>query len=414
VERLDDALCALPESGPIVAALFLDLDRFKVVNDGLGHETGDELLVAAARRLVGAVRRADTVARFGGDEFVVICEHLRDEAEAVEVAQRALDALSRPFALERAEVVVSASIGVALTDRSTDRASDLLRDADAAMYRAKRRGGGRYELFDHAMHTQAVTRLLTERALRQSLEHDELRVAFQPEFDLRTRGRVGAEALLRWDHPVRGMVLPSDFLLVAEETGLIVPIGEWVLDEVCDRLCVSGATGDGDVLPISLNLSVRQLLRADFTERVRRSVEARDLDPSLLCFEIAERVLVEDHDAIRDSVHALKNLGVRLAIDDFGTGGSSLTYLRRFPFDELKIDGTFVAGLGTGEADDAIVAATIDMAHALGMRTVAEGIETEAQLRRLVELGCERGQGFYLAPPSALDARHLHLVQRPA
>jgi diguanylate cyclase (GGDEF)-like protein/PAS domain S-box-containing protein len=413
VERLDTALRSLPDSGPLVAALYIDLDRFKVVNDGLGHDAGDELLVAVGRRLAGAVRRDDTVARFGGDEFVVICEHLRDEAHAIELAQRALDSLGHPFALARAEIVVTASIGIALTHRASDRASDLLRDADAAMYRAKSRGGGRFELFDHVMHTQAITRLLTERALRQSLERDELRMLFQPQFDLLTNERVAVEALLRWDHPVRGVISPGDFLAVAEETGLIVPIGEWVLDDVCERLHVATMeSSDAPVLPMSVNVSARQLLQANFTDRVRRTLFARDLDPGLLCLEVAERVLLDDHDSIRDALHALKNLGLRLAIDDFGTGGSSLTYLRRYPFDELKIDGTFVAGLDRSAADDAIVAATIDMAHALGMTVAAEGIETEAQRLRLAELGCERGQGYHLAAPAALDERHLRLVRR--
>jgi len=413
VDRLDKALKSLPDEGAMVGALFIDLDRFKVVNDGLGHDTGDELLVAVGQRLARSVRREDTVARFGGDEFVIIAEDLKDERQAVELAERALEALGRPFGLGRAEVVASASIGIALTHRSTDRASDLLRDADAAMYRAKSLGGGRYELFDQDMHTQAVTRLLTERALRQSLEHDELRVLFLPQFDLRTDERVAIEALLRWAHPVRGLVAPEDFIAVAEETGLIVPIGEWVLDEVCQRVQLEHLEGaDERPLPVSVNVSARQLLQSDFVDRIRRTLTSRDLEPSELCVEVAERVLLDDHDPIRDAIHGLKDLGVRLAIDDFGTGGSSLTYLRRYPFDELKIDGTFVAGLGRSVADDAIVAATIDMAHALGMVVAAEGIETEAQRVRLVDLGCERGQGFHLGGPETADARHLRLVQR--
>jgi diguanylate cyclase (GGDEF)-like protein len=401
----------------MVGALFLDLDRFKVVNDGLGHDTGDELLVAVGRRLAGSVRRHDTVARFGGDEFVIISERLRDERQATELAERVLDALCVPFSLARSEVVVSASIGIALTHRVTDRASDLLRDADAAMYRAKARGGGRYELFDQDMHTQAVARLLTERALRQSLERDELRVLFQPQFDLLTGERVASEALLRWAHPVRGLVTPRDFIAVAEETGLIVPIGEWVLREVCHRAELAQLDGneEGLPLPVSVNVSARQLFQSDFVEHVRRTLAEHDLEPFELCVEVAERVLTDDHEPVREALHALKDLGVRLAIDDFGTGGSSLTYLRRYPFDELKIDGTFVAGLERSVADDAIVAATIDMAHALGMTTAAEGIESEAQRVRLVELGCERGQGYHLAGPETGDARHLRLVQlRPA
>jgi diguanylate cyclase (GGDEF)-like protein/PAS domain S-box-containing protein len=230
-DRLEHALARLAngDDDTMVAVLFVDLDRFKLVNDGLGHETGDELLVAVSRRLSATVRRQDTIARFGGDEFVVLCEDLSDEGQAVELAERAALAFGEPFVLSRAEVTVSASIGIAVTNRSSERAANLLQDADAAMYRAKRRGGARHELFDEAMHTQAVSRLLTERALRRALEHDELRVLFQPQFELETNKRVAVEALLRWDHPVRGLVLPGDFLRVAEETGIIVPIGEWVL-----------------------------------------------------------------------------------------------------------------------------------------------------------------------------------------
>jgi diguanylate cyclase (GGDEF)-like protein/PAS domain S-box-containing protein len=415
VERLDAALHAMSEHDQQVAVLFLDLDRFKVVNDGLGHDTGDDLLVAVGRRLAGVVRQHDTVARFGGDEFVVICERLRDETQAIELAERILEVLALPFALERAEVMVSASIGIALTMRPTDHASELLRDADAAMYRAKSLGGNRYELFDQHMHTQAVTRLLTERALRSSLEHDELRVLFQPQFDLVTGVQVAAEALLRWAHPSRGLVLPSDFLSVAEETGLIVPIGEWVTEEVCRHLRHTSMDDPGAMpVPVSMNVSGRQLRHAKFVEQLKYALARHDVDPALVCLEVSENALVADPKTVRTALHDLKDLGVRLAIDDFGTGGSSLTYLRRFPFDELKIDGTFVAGLGRSPADDAITAATIDMAHALGMLVSAEGVETEAQRLRLIELGCERGQGYHLGAPEAVDAPRLHLVQRLA
>jgi diguanylate cyclase (GGDEF)-like protein len=388
-----------------------------LVNDGLGHETGDELLIEVSRRLSTTVRRQDTVARFGGDEFVVLCEDLTDEQHAVELAERAALAFVDPFVLSRAEVAVSASIGIAVTNRSSERASSLLQDADAAMYRAKRRGGARHELFDEAMHTQAVSRLLTERALRRALEHDELRVLFQPQFDLTTGRRVSVEALLRWDHPVRGLVLPGDFLRVAEETGIIVPIGEWVLGRVCQLLqsrIADGRVHDGP-LAVSTNLSARQLQRPDFPELVARVLRDAAIDPESLCLEVAESALLDDLDATSEALRALKELGVHLAIDDFGTGGSSLTYLRRFPFDELKIDRTFIEGLGRSAADDAIVAATIDMAHALDMVVAAEGVETEAQLVRLRELGCDRAQGYHLRAPEDLMPRRLVLVeQRPA
>jgi diguanylate cyclase (GGDEF)-like protein len=393
--------------------LFMDLDDFKLVNDSLGHRAGDELLREVALRLAQLVRASDTVARFGGDEFVVICADLTDVRQVEELADRAIRALAEPFALERSEVVITASIGIAVTERATDRAASLLRDADAAMYRAKSLGGARYELFDQAMHTEAVTRLLTERGLREALERHELRVLFQPQFELASGERIADEALLRWAHPVRGLVAPSEFIDVAEETGLIVPIGTWVLEQACQRASRGRREpGREDALGVSVNVSARQLLRPDFARTVRATLREYDLDPSSMCLEIAEHVLLDDHDSMTLALEELKDLGVRLAIDDFGTGGSSLTYLRRYPFDELKIDRTFVAGLEQSAADDAIVAATIDMAHALGMIVAAEGVESEIQRVRLVELGCDRAQGYHLAPPEAPPTRHLELVRR--
>jgi diguanylate cyclase (GGDEF)-like protein len=399
VDRLHHALARLSDRHTTVAVLFIDLDRFKVVNDGLGHDTGDELLVEVGKRLTATVRRQDTVARLGGDEFVVVCEDLADESLAEELAARAAEALSAPFTLTRAEVSVTASVGIALTRRAGDAPSRLLRDADAAMYRAKGRGGARWELFDEAMHTQAVTRLLTERSLRQALEHDELRVVFQRQFELASGAAVSDEALLRWAHPTRGLVMPVDFIEVAEETGIIVPIGRWVLEQACAHSRRAESVTDAPTA-VSVNISARNLMRADYSDLVGRCIQEHALEPARLCFEISEIALLDDLDTTNDALRALKDLGVRLAIDDFGTGGSSLTYLRQFPFDELKIDPSFIAGLGRSAADDAIVAATIDMAHALGMVVAAEGVETEGQRVRLVELGCDRAQGYLLAEPA--------------
>jgi diguanylate cyclase (GGDEF)-like protein/PAS domain S-box-containing protein len=411
-DRLEHALERLAHSDDrLVAVLFVDLDRFKLVNDGLGHETGDELLVAVGRRLATTVRRQDTIARIGGDEFVVLCEDLREEAQAVELAERAAQALAEPFPLSRAEVTVSASIGIAVTNRASERAANLLQDADAAMYRAKRRGGARHELFDEAMHTQAVSRLLTERALRRALDRDELRVLFQPEFDLSTGSRVAVEALLRWEHPVRGLITPGDFLRVAEETGIIVPMGAWVFAQACEVARGYRHQGDGEPVVVSTNVSTRQLQRPDFAELVARTARDAGVDPGSLRLEVSESALLDELDATADALRALKDVGVQLAIDDFGTGGSSLTYLRRFPFDELKIDRMFVEGLGRSAADDAIVAATIDMAHALDMVVSAEGVETEEQRVRLVDLGCDRAQGFHLGAPEALTTPRLLLVR---
>jgi len=414
-DRLEHALARLGDTDTdgLVAVLFVDLDRFKLVNDGLGHETGDELLVAAARRLSSVVRRGDTVARFGGDEFVVLCEDLDGEGQAVELAERIARALAEPFVLSHAEATVAASVGIAITGDPASRAASLLRDADAAMYRAKRRGGSRHELFDEAMHTQAVTRLLTERALRQALDREELRVLFQPQFDLQTDERVAVEALLRWEHPVRGLVSPADFLKIAEETGVIVPIGEWVLARSCEYvLRTRNEHPDGEGVTVSTNVSARQLQRPDFPEVVARTLREYGIAPELLGVDITESTLLDEIDVTTENLQALKDLGVRLAIDDFGTGSSSLTYLRRFPFDELKIDRTFTMGLGASAADTAIVAATIDMAHALGMVVTAEGVETEEQLGRLRDLGCDRAQGYLLGVPESAPSRRLSIVRR--
>jgi EAL domain-containing protein (putative c-di-GMP-specific phosphodiesterase class I) len=282
------------------------------------------------------------------------------------------------------------------------------------MYRAKKRGGARHEVFDDAMHTQAVSRLLTERALRRALEREELRLVFQPEFDLASGERVAVEALLRWEHPVRGLVTPGDFLRVAEETGIIVPMGAWVFERACDLSRALHAE-HGDAPTVSTNVSARQLQRPDFADGVARIVREAGVDPGGLSLEFSETALLDDLDAIGDTLRALKDLGLQLAIDDFGTGGSSLTYLRRFPFDELKIDRMFVEGLNRSAADDAIVAATIDMAHALDMTVTAEGVETEAQRERLIELGCDRAQGYHLGAPEAIATPRLVLVrQQPA
>jgi diguanylate cyclase (GGDEF)-like protein/PAS domain S-box-containing protein len=416
--RLEQVLSRLTNDvdDPIVAVLFVDLDRFKLVNDGLGHETGDELLVAVSRRLSASVRSQDTIARLGGDEFVVLCEDLDSEHQAIELADRVAAAFAEPFALSRAEVTMSASIGIAVTNRSSDRAANLLQDADAAMYRAKQRGGARRELFDEVMHTQAVSRLLTERALRRALDHDELRVVFQPQFDLTSGRRVALEALLRWEHPVRGLVVPGDFLRVAEETGVIVPMGAWVLQRACELARSSRVHHSADgPLVVSTNVSDRQLQRPDFPEVVARAIADADIDPATLCLEVAESTLLDDLDVTGEALRELKEIGVRLAIDDFGTGGSSLTYLRRFPFDELKIDRMFIEGLGRSAADDAIVAATIDMAHALGMVVTAEGVESEPQRLRLRDLGCDHAQGYHLGAPEDLGSPHLVLVgKQPA
>jgi diguanylate cyclase (GGDEF)-like protein len=405
VDRLTQVLLRLDRRRSTTAVLVLDLDRFTVINDSFGHDAGDELLVAVANRLVETVRPGDTVGRLGGDEFVIVCEDAGDDEGAEPIAERLAQAVAEPVSIARGDVVVTASVGIAISRSTSDRADGLLRDADAALYRAKAKGGARHELFDEAMHTSAVVRLLTERALRRAIDHDELRVWYQPQIDIATRETVAVEALVRWQHPVRGIVGPNEFIDVAEETGLIVPIGAWVLDQACAQTAAwRGPTSLGRPRTVSVNLSARQLARPDLPERIAAILRERGTDPETVCLEITESVLLDDLDSTADAVRALKDLGLRLAIDDFGTGYSSLAYLKRFSFDELKIDRSFVDGVGEDETDDAIVAATIDLAHALGLVVAAEGIETEAQFERLAELGCDLVQGYLFARPQPASA----------
>jgi diguanylate cyclase (GGDEF)-like protein len=393
-DRLGLALRRTERRSGSVAVLFCDLDRFKVVNDSLGHDAGDRLLVDVAKRIGAALRPADTVARFGGDEFTMLCEDVAGEIEAATIAQRIVDVFRDPFLLEDGEVFLATSLGIAIARGADDRAEDLIRDADAAMYRAKERGKGRYEIFDEAMRADAVARLETESALRRALERGELRLHYQPEVELATGTITGYEALVRWQHPTRGLLGPSAFIPLAEETGLIVGIGEWILREACTE-----AQRWTEPLTLAVNLSARQLAQHDLVAMVRAAMAETGTDPSRLCLEITESAVMESGTATTAQLRALKSLGVQLAIDDFGTGFSSLAHLRRFPVDVLKIDGTFVAGLGQEPQDASIAAAVISLAHALGLKTVAEGIETDEQLAILKELGCNLGQGYLFARP---------------
>jgi diguanylate cyclase (GGDEF)-like protein len=404
LQRVRVALARLKRRDSTVALLFLDLDRFKTLNDALGHAVGDRILVQAARRLQGCVRRHDTLARLGGDEFAILCERLRSGHEATTVADRVLDALRRPFHVGSTSVVTGASVGIATTFSETE-ADRLMGDADAAMYRAKRRHGDRYVVFDETMRQEITERLATETGLRRALECDELALHYQPIISATFDEIVGFEALLRWQHPERGMVPPLDFIPVAEHTGLIVPIGRWVLRRACRDASRWGTLArDPARAPyVSVNLSARQFAQPGIVDAVTQTLEETGLEPERLALEVTESAVMEDLDEPDETLRELKALGVRLFLDDFGTGYSSLSYLQRFPIDMLKVDRSFVSGIDQGDGKLPILGAVVGMARALGMEVVAEGVETGEQLERLRNLGCELAQGFYFAGPTPLE-----------
>jgi diguanylate cyclase (GGDEF)-like protein len=395
MSRLESALARLERTGGFVAVLFVDLDRFKVVNDSLGHQAGDALLLGVTERLRKAVRRHEMPARFGGDEFVLVCEDVADAQHAVAVAERLLKALAQPFDLGGHQAFVGGSIGIALTDDPNAAPSDLVRDADAAMYHAKEAGGGRWSIFDQVIRDRVVQRQATEAALRHGIEAGELVVHFQPELSVDTTEIVGVEALVRWDRPGVGMVSPAEFIPIAEETGLIVPLGAWVLREACREAL---AFDDGRVV-VRVNVSARQLAEPSLPGVVADALAASGLPAERLCLEVTESVVMEDAERSIAALETLRTLGVSVALDDFGTGYSSLSYLRRLPIDGLKIDRSFIRGLGHEAEDESIVASVIELARAMNVGVTAEGVETEEQHERLRAGGCDTMQGFLFARP---------------
>ncbi len=400
VERLDQALQRSALDRKTHALVFVDVDRFKSINDSLGHVTGDEFLVAIGARMKKVVRSLDLLARFGGDEFVVLLEDVAGVAVAVAAARRICAAVEQPMVLSDGyEVVASVSVGIALTEPGKT-ADDVLRDADVAMYDAKAKGGGGlYKVFDQAsMGCRSSKRLQIEADLRKGLERDELEVHYQPFYSLDQHRVVGAEALVRWRHPTDGLIGPMRFIPIAEETGLILPLGRYVLDQACRQVRSIRQRLDVD-LPISVNLSPRQFQESGLLAQVAAALEATGLPSELLIFEITESMVMADLCGAREIMKKLNRLGVRLAIDDFGTGHSSLAYLRHFPVHEVKVDRTFVQGVAESPVDLAIVRAVIDMADAMGIAAVAEGVETKDQLAGLQMLGCQVGQGFYFSHP---------------
>ena len=390
-------------AGTGVAMLFLDLDRFKVVNDSLGHDAGDRLLRATADRLAEAIRPTDTLARFAGDEFAVLCENVTSVEDAVGVAARLISCLEPPVTLGASEVVISASVGVALPRGAHTSADLLLRDADTAMYLAKDRGRGRVEVFDEKLRERAVRRLETESGLRRALERSELRLAYQPEVDLATGRLAGIEALVRWEHPDRGLLPPTEFIGVAEETGLVNAVGAWVLGQASAQMARWRRAYPHMVeVAMSVNVSVRQLADPAIISEVESAVAAAG-GGAPLCLEITESALLESASPAAETLRRLKTKGVLLGIDDFGTSYSSLSNVTRLAPDFLKVDRTFVDGLGVDPHDSAIVAAVINLAHTLGLFVIAEGVESPAQVAMLRTLGCDMVQGFVVSKPLAAD-----------
>jgi diguanylate cyclase (GGDEF)-like protein len=395
-DRLDRALGRNRKEGRLLAVMLVDVDDFKTINDAFGHETGDDLLRALGARVRDALYLSDTVARLGGDEFCVLCEGVGGAAEAHAISDRMRAAIAEPFKLGKRTIRVTASVGIALST-SLDTAEGLLRDADAAMYRAKERGRNRSELFDDTLRANLLTRLAVENALRGALANDELSLRYQPIVRLPEGSIEGVEALLRWDHKTLGSVSPAEFIPIAEQTDLIVPIGAWVLQQACVQATRWHSLGH--LVSVSVNLSPRQLSHRGLVPMVRDTLAETGIEPSLLCLELTESALMEDAELAAAILGELKELGVQLVLDDFGTGYSSLNYIKRFPIDSVKVDRSFVMQLEPGSTDSAIIEAVAGIADAFGMSLVAEGVETSAQAGLVHELGCGLGQGYLFAKP---------------
>lgn len=413
IDRLGLALERSRRSGAPLAVLFLDVDRFKQINDSHGHAAGDKLLATLGQRLSALLRPTDTIARFGGDEFTLLFEGLTSEREVVLIAERICQAARRPIEVDGIELTVTVSAGIAMVADPTATPEAIIREADAAMYRAKQRGRSRYELFDEESRRRAVERIELEAAIRRAVEQGELRVHYQPQLLVHGTGELaGVEALVRWEHPTRGLIAAREFMPLANDIGLAIPIGRFVFQHALAQLARWRARKAN--MTISLNISSPQLQNAALPAVLSEAIGAAELDPAAICLEVAESELAEHPDAAITALERLKATGVRIALDDFGAGASPLRRLRELPIDALKIHESFIAGVGTSPEDTAVAGAMVELGHALGLVVVAEGVETEAQLEQLRELGCDAAQGYAIGPPVSAEQLDALLIATDA